>query len=251
LEIELKGRTAVITGASRGIGKEIATSLARAGCDIAVNDLDAQSLTDTVREVEALGHKAIRIPGDVSRLMDVEAGIAKALNELGHVDILINNAGIAMRKPFQDYAEEDWDRVLDTNLKGVFNYCHALSNHMIDRKQGKIISIASIMGDVALPPRAAYTASKGAIIALTKNLGAEWAKYSINVNAISPGWTETEMTKTYFAQPEVNKFLLERIPMGRFAKPSDIANVTVFLCSDFASYITGQNIFVDGGWTIQ
>jgi len=162
----------------------------------------------------------------------------------------VNNAGTIVRKPLQDYAENDWDRVIDVNLKSVFNFCHAVCKTMIAQQYGRIINISSIMGETALPPRASYCASKGGVVALTKDLAAEWAKDGITVNAISPGWVETELTKNYFSQPDVRNYLLSRVPVGRFGRPEEIANLAVFLASDKSAFITGQNFFVDGGWTI-
>jgi 2-deoxy-D-gluconate 3-dehydrogenase len=155
------------------------------------------------------------------------------------------------RKPAEEITEEEWDKVIDINLKGTFLCAQTVGKAMIQRGEGgRIINIASIMGGVALPPRAAYCASKGGIIALTKDLAAEWAKYGVTVNTISPGWTVTEMTQAYFSQEEVRGFLLERIPLNRLGKPEDISNLAVFLASEYSGYITGQAIFVDGGWTI-
>jgi NAD(P)-dependent dehydrogenase (short-subunit alcohol dehydrogenase family) len=150
----------------------------------------------------------------------------------------------------EQYGEDDWDRVMNVNLKGTFNFCHAAAKTMISQRYGRIINIASIMGERALPPRASYCASKGGIIALTKDLAAEWAEYNITVNAISPGWIQTELTKNYFANEEVRGSLLQRIPMGRFGRPEEVATLAVFLASDRSSYITGQNFSVDGGWTV-
>jgi NAD(P)-dependent dehydrogenase (short-subunit alcohol dehydrogenase family) len=251
LQLDLEGKVALITGSGRGIGKAIALALAGSGADIALNDIAPEPLERAGQEVAGLGKKVATFQGDVSRKAEVDDIVARALDKFKRIDILVNNAGVAIRKPMEDYTEEDWDRVIGINLKGVFNFSHAVGRHMISRGAGRIISIASIMGDVALPPRAAYTASKGGIIAFTKNLGVEWAKHNITVNSISPGWTTTEMTEAYFGRPEVSAFLLERIPLGRFARPEEIANLAVFLASDASSYITGQNIFVDGGWTAQ
>lgn len=187
----------------------------------------------------------------MSRKVDVDETVGRVLDTFEKVDILVNNAGVIVRKPLEEYAEDDWDRVINVNLKGTFNMCYAVGRHMIARRFGRIINLGSIMGGVALPPRASYSASKGGIIMLTKNLAAEWAKHNVTVNSISPGWIITELTTNYLAQEDVRRFMLERIPMGRFGQPDEIANVAAFLVSDKASYLTGQNIFVDGGWTIQ
>ena len=251
MQIDLTGKVALVTGSGRGIGKAIAIALADCGASIVLNDINPDTISSVKDQLIAQGTKTLALRGDVSSRAGVEEMSKAATAEFGHVDILVNNAGVVVRKPMEEYTEDDWDRVIDTNLKGVFNFSQAIGRTMIPRRSGKIINIASIMGEVALPPRASYVTSKGGIIAFTKNLAAEWAKYNITVNSVSPGWTNTEMTGKYFAQEEVRKFLLDRVPLGRFAEPSDIANLVLFLASEHSAYITGQNIFVDGGWTIQ
>jgi NAD(P)-dependent dehydrogenase (short-subunit alcohol dehydrogenase family) len=251
LLIDLTGKVAIVTGSGRGIGRAIALALAQSGADIILNDVDLPSIVKVSEEVRALGRTGAPLAGNVSLKAEVDEVVKRSLDRFRNIDILVNNAGTIVRKPAEDFTEDDWDRVINVNLKGVFNFCHAISKHMIARRYGKIINIASIMGEVALPPRASYCASKGGVIAVTKDLAAEWAKYGISVNSISPGWTITELTGKYFAQEDVRKFLLERIPMNRFARPNEIADLAVFLASDKASYITGQNFCVDGGWTSQ
>jgi NAD(P)-dependent dehydrogenase (short-subunit alcohol dehydrogenase family) len=251
LQIDLTGKVALVTGSGRGIGKAIALSLAASGASIVLNDINPESISEVSAQLSGLGTRNTALQGDVADRAAVERVAKGAIETFGRVDILVNNAGVVVRKPMEDYSEDDWDRVIGTNLKGVFNFSQAIGRTMIPRRSGRIINIASIMGEVALPPRASYVTSKGGIIAFTKNLAAEWAKHNITVNSISPGWTNTEMTGKYFAQEEVRKFLLERVPLGRFAETSDIASLSVYLASDLSGYITGQNIFVDGGWTIQ
>jgi len=252
MQIDLSGKAALVTGAGRGIGKTIALAFAQAGADIVLCDIDLQSLRNATVEVSHLGRKGFGFQVDVVRKAEVEAIATKALDFVGKIDILVNNAGIVVRKPMEEYTEDDWDRVMDVNLKGVFNFSQAVGRQMIKQGAGgRIINIASVMGLVALPPRASYVASKGGIIALTRDLAAEWAKHNITVNSICPGWVKTEMTEKYFAQEDVRKFLLDRIPLGRFAEPDDIANMAIFLASDLSGYVTGQSIPVDGGWTIQ
>lgn len=251
MNTDLSGRVALVTGSGRGIGRSIATSLAQSGADVVLNDLDLPSIEGVRDGIVSLGRRALALRGDVSRMEEVDRIVGESVESFGRIDVLVNNAGTIVRKPTEDYTEQDWDRVIDVNLKGVFNFSHAVGRHMIRQRSGSIINIASIMGEVALPPRASYSASKGGIIMLTKNLAAEWAKHGIRVNSISPGWTVTEMTEKYFSQEEVRRFMLERIPLGRFARPDEIANAAVFLASDASSYITGANIAVDGGWTAQ
>jgi NAD(P)-dependent dehydrogenase (short-subunit alcohol dehydrogenase family) len=212
-------------------------------------DLNAAGLVS--KEIESAGGKALPAKADVRSRSEISQMVQWALSEFGGIHLLVNNAGVVLRKPAEEISEEEWDKVIDINLKGTFLCAQTVAKAMIQAgKGGKIINIASIMGSVALPPRAAYCASKGGIIALTKDLAAEWAKYGITVNTLSPGWTVTEMTQAYFSQEEVRRFLLERIPLNRLGKPEDIANMAVFLASEYSDYITGQAIFVDGGWTI-
>jgi NAD(P)-dependent dehydrogenase (short-subunit alcohol dehydrogenase family) len=251
LLINLEGKTAIVTGAGRGIGKAIAKAFGVSGTKVVVNDVDEAAAAEVCREIEAGGGTArpakadVRVSGEVARMVQM------AVRDLGGIHVLVNNAGIVLRKPAEEILEEEWDRVIDINLKGTFLCSQAAAKAMISAgKGGKIINISSVMGAVALPPRAAYCASKGGIINLTKDLAAEWAQYGIAVNGIAPGWTVTEMTQGYFSQEPVRRYLLERIPLNRLGKPEDIAHMAVFLASDYADYITGQTIFVDGGWTI-
>jgi len=252
MHVDLTGKVALVTGAGRGIGKAIAAALARANACIVVNDVHLDTAEETANEIKALGGKALPVKADVSLREEVNDMVKNALMTFGKIDILVNNAGVITRKPAEEFLEAEWDKIINVNLKGVFLCSQIVTRHMIERGGGgKIINIASIMGGVALPPRSAYCASKGGVIALTRDLAAEWAKYNINVNAISPGWMAgTEITKLYFSQEDVRRFLLERIPLNRFGTAEDIANLVVFLSSEYSNYITGQNIYVDGGWTI-
>jgi len=251
MQVDLTGKVAIVTGAGRGIGKGIAMALADAHANVVVNDVDLNSAEEVARQIGSSRGRALAVKADVRRGDEISRMFEAAVKNLGGIHILVNNAGIVLRKPAEEIAEEEWDKLIDINLKGTFLCAQAAAKAMIKGgKGGRIINLSSIMGGVALPPRAAYCASKGGIIALTKDLAAEWAKHGITVNAIAPGWTITEMTQSYFSQEPVRQFLLERIPLNRLGKPEDIAHVAVFLASEYSDYITGQTIYVDGGWTI-
>lgn len=251
MEISLAKRIALVTGSGSGLGKAMAIAFARSGADLILVDLNLPSIEKVGQEISTIGRTAVTFRADVSQKREVDEVVNRAIEKFSRIDILVNNAGIIYRKPMLDYTENDWDHVIDVNLKGTFNFCYAVGKHMINQHYGRIINIASIMGEVALPPRASYCASKGGIIMLTKEVAMEWAQYGITANSISPGWMITELTDKLFAQDEVRKFFLERIPLNRFGTRDDVANLAVFLASDLTGYITGQNILVDGGWTAQ
>lgn len=243
-------KIALVTGAGRGIGRAIATTMAKAGADVLVNDLKAENCKQTVVSIQEFGRKAVIAEGDISNETNVRDIVEKGITNFGRIDILVNNAGVVGRKSIFDTDEKDWDQLIDVNLKGTFLCCKLVAERMKEQRvKGRIVNISSIMGEVALPPRPAYCASKGGIIALTRDLAAELAQYGINVNSVAPGWVETDLTSSYFAQKNVHDYLIERIPLGRFCLPEEIANVVCFISSEYGEYITGQTIFVDGGWT--
>lgn len=245
----LSGKTAIITGASKpsGIGRAIAIAFASQGADIVVADLEplieqAQSL---VKEIEAIGRKAIAVPTNVTKGADAESLVEQAVSEFGKVDILVNNAGITRDGLLMRMKEEDWDSVMAVNLKGVFNCTKAVIKPMIKARTGRIVNIASVVGIIGNPGQANYSASKAGVIGFTKTMARELASRSINVNAIAPGFIQTDMT--HVLSDDAKGKLSSQIPLGILGKPEDIANTAVFLCSDLSSYITGQVINVDGG----
>ena len=239
----------MITGAARGIGRAIALSLAEAGARIVVNDISASDCEETVGRINELG-ESFALASDVSKRDEVERMMQSTVDRFGSIDILVNNAGTVTRKPLAELSETEWDKVIDVNLKGTFLCSQAAAKYMVAAmNRGRIISIASILGIVALPPRSAYSASKGGIISLTRDLALELSKYKITVNAVAPGWVRTEVREKYFAEKGVSEFLLERIPLGRFCEPEEVADTVTFLASDKAAYITGQTIVIDGGWS--
>ncbi|MDQ0250255.1 2-deoxy-D-gluconate 3-dehydrogenase [Sphingomonas kyeonggiensis] len=243
---DLSGKTAVVTGANTGIGQGIALALAAAGADVAaVGRTPAQ---ETVEKVRALGRRAEIISADLSTIEPVGRVVDEAVDKLGGVNILVNNAGIIRRNDSLDFTEEDWDAVVDTNLKSVFFLCQAAGRHMVANGGGKIINIASMLtfqGGIRVP---SYTASKSGIGGLTKLLANEWAGKGINVNAIAPGYIATNNTAALQADETRNRQIMERIPAARWGSPEDMGGAAVFLASSAADYVQGHILAVDGGW---
>ena len=243
--MELKEKVALVTGAAQGIGKAVALMLARHGADVIVADVNLEKAAETAREVEAAGRGAMAVKVDVTRLSDVEQMVESALGRFGKIDILINNAGIARDKLILRMTEEDWDAVLDVNLKGTFNCTKAVVKHMSKQRSGKIVNIASVVGEMGNAGQANYSASKAGVIGLTKTIAREFAQRGINVNAIAPGYIQTPMTDVL---PDKAKEELKRmIPMERLGQPEDVAHAVLFLVSEASSYITGQILKVNGG----
>ncbi|MEJ2479398.1 MAG: glucose 1-dehydrogenase [Acidihalobacter sp.] len=248
---DLSGKIALITGAGGGIGSSIAMTLANAGADIAVADSNTANAESTAFDVKATGRRAVAVTVDVRDPDSVAVMTDDAREQLGEIDILVNGAGIAFNKPSEDLTPEEWLRVIDVNLNGVFWCCQAVGRHMLARKSGVIVNIASMSGVIANKPQpqSNYNASKAGVIMLTQSLAAEWADRSVRVNAVSPGYIGTEMTKVGMNTPEWNKTWLEMTPMGRVGEPVEIANAVWYLASDAASFATGSNLIVDGGYT--
>ena len=246
----LQGKNAVVIGGSRGLGRGITVGLAGAGARIIISSRNQKDLDATAGEVTALGGgKVTGLAVDICSLANVQSYVAACVKQLGHIDILVNSAGINIRKPAIDFTEKDWDQVSDTQLKYVFFMCQAVARHMRDNAiRGKIINLASLTSVFGFKNIVAYVASKGAISQLTKALANEWAEYGINVNAIGPGYFETEMTKSLFQDPANVKRFIERLPMRRTGLPADLMGAAVFLASSASDYMTGQTVFVDGGW---
>ena len=248
---DLTGRVAVVTGANTGIGQGIALALAGAGADIAA--VGRSEMTDTANKVRALGRRCELVSADLSSIEPVEEIVDTVIDRLDRLDILVNNAGIIRREDALDFSEEDWDAVIDTNLKTLFFLCQATARHMVgwasqDGQRGKIINIASMLtfqGGIRVP---SYTASKSGVGGLTKLMANEWAPKGINVNAIAPGYIATNNTAALQSDETRNRQILERIPEGRWGQPEDIGGAAVFLASSAADYVQGQILAVDGGW---
>ena len=243
--MKLKDRVSLITGAARGIGKEIALNFAREGSNIVVFDVDLEAAQSTQREIEELGRRAMSFKVDVTNLRQIEEMMNLILDKFSKIDILVNNAGITKDNLILRMSEEDWDKVLSVNLKGAFNCMKVVSRKMLKKRYGKIVSIASIIGMIGNAGQSNYAASKGGLIALTKSLAKELASRNINVNAVAPGFIETPMTAKL--PEDYKKQMLENIPMGKFGSPEDVAKVCLFLASSESDYMTGQVIVVDGG----
>jgi len=244
--LKLLGKTAIVTGGSRGIGKAIAIKLAEQGANIVVNySSSPESANEVIRMIEAIGRQGIAIKADVSNPSEVEELISIAEAKFSSIDILINNAGITRDTLLMKMKEDDWDSVITTNLKGTFNCTKAVTKKMIRQRSGKIVSVASVIGIVGNAGQANYAASKAGIIGFTKSIAKELGSRNINVNAVAPGYIQTDMTDKLSA--EVKEGLMAGIPLKRLGAPEDVANIVVFLCTEEASYITGQVFNVDGG----
>lgn len=246
-QFKLDGKTAIVTGAARGLGQAISFGLAEAGANVAVVDILETSETEAI--IKKLGRKAVGIYADLSKKECVDDIVDKALNAFGKIDILFNNAGIIRRAPLTEFSEKDWDDVININQRTLFFLSQAVAKVMIKQgKGGKIVNTASMLsfqGGILVP---SYTASKSAVMGLTRLMANELAPHKINVNAIAPGYMATDNTAALRADPERNKAILDRIPAGRWGEPDDLKGVAVFLASSASDYISGYTIAVDGGW---
>lgn len=247
---DLQNKTVIVTGGSKGIGKDIALSFAKLHSNVIILGRSKDALNQTRLELQEFQgrHKAYQV--DVNDITGVRNLVNEVAREFGSIDVLVNNAGINISKPALEVTEEDWDQVLDTNLKATFFFSQAVARHMIDRqKGGRIINIASQMSFVGYVKRAAYCSSKGGVVQLTKALAVEWAKHRINVNAVAPTFIKTELTAKMFEDTEFKRDVESRILLGELPKPKDISGAVLYLASNLADFVTGETIKIDGGWT--
>ncbi|MDW7674040.1 MAG: glucose 1-dehydrogenase [Bacillota bacterium] len=246
---ELKGKKIIVTGGGKGIGKDIALSLAQLGAQVIITGRNEEALSTAVLELKKHQGDCSYLVADMQNVASILQMIDEAYSLMGKIDILVNNAGINIAKPALEVTESDWDQILDTNLKGSFFASQQAGKHMISQGGGKIINIASQMAFVGYIKRAAYCSSKGGMVQLTKALAVEWAPYNILVNAVAPTFIETELTQKMFQDQAFHQDVLNRIPLGTLAQPYHVTGAVLFLASDLANFMTGDTIRVDGGWT--
>ena len=245
--MRLAGKVAIVTGAGYGIGRACAVRFAEEGADVVVAALHEENGRETCGAIEKTGSRALLAQTDVRKLGDIQRMVDRTMEAFGRIDILVSNAGVQKLTSFLEISEEEFDWVVDTNLKGTFFTCQAVAKQMIPCRKGKIITIGSLTAFMGYPKVGPYAASRGGIVQLTKVMAVEWAPYNVNVNTVSPGWYNTPLTAAVFSDPDWVKRTSNRIPLARTGTPEDLAGIVVFLASDASDYITGEMIFVDGG----
>ena len=247
-KFDLTGKTAVVIGGTSGIGRAIAHGLAESGAAVVCSSRRLEQVEATAAEIEGFGRRTLRLTSDVSDRDSLQTLLDGSLSEFGKVDILVNSAGRTKRAPTLDFSEEDWNDILETNVTGTLRACQIFGRHMLERRYGRIINIASLSTFVSLFEVAAYSASKAAVASLTKSLAIEWAKSGVNVNAIAPGVFKTDLNRNLLESTERGKEFQLRTPMGRFGGVEELAGAGVFLASEAASFVTGEVLVVDGGF---
>ncbi|MBN9653249.1 SDR family oxidoreductase [Halobacillus sp. GSS1] len=246
---DIKGKQVIVTGGSKGIGRDIAIEFAKLGASVVITGRDENALLETKNELMKFSSPHYYIKSDMREVTDVIQMVDEAAGLMGGIDILVNNAGVNLPKSAFEVTEEDWDSMIDTNLKGSFFCSQQAGRYMLKQKRGKIINIVSQMAFVGYFKRAPYCASKGGAVQLTKSLAVEWASQNINVNAVAPTFIETELTKQMLEEPSFREDVINRIPLGKLARPQDVTGAVIYLASNMADFITGETIKVDGGWT--
>lgn len=251
-QFSLAGKTGIVTGGGQGLGRVFCQAYAEAGADLVIAEFNPKTGEEAAEEMRRLGRQALYIQTDVRKKDSVDAMVAQAVAKFGKIDFIMNNAGIAQWVEAEKMSEQDWRNMMDVNLNGLFFCCQAAGRHMIERREGAIINIASMSGLIVnLPqPQSAYNTSKAAVIHLTKSLAWEWAKYNVRVNAIAPGYMSTPMAQPFFQDPKYGGVWMEAIPMKRPGEPSELAGVALLLASAASSYMTGATVVVDGGYTV-
>jgi len=248
---DLSGKVAIVTGGNQGIGFGIARGLAAAGATVVIANRRASEGQSAAESLKKEGLNAVAIPTDVSSTSSIAALVSKVISNFGKIDILVNNAGVIVRKPAEDTTEDDWDHIMDTNLRGLFFCCQLVGREMIKRKKGKIINVSSVISQITQPSRSVYAISKAGVSHLTRALALEWSRYNININAIGPGVTVTDLNKKYFTEhPEELQAFADSVPRRREGYPKDYAGAAVFLASDASDYVCGQTLLVDGGMAL-
>jgi len=248
-EFDLSGKVAIVTGAGRGMGYHIALALAKYGANLVICSRTISELERTKEEIEKFGRRVLIQGMDVRKIPEIDAMVEESVKTLGHIDILVNNAGINIPQWAVDVTEEAWDKIIDTNLKGLFFCAQAVGKVMIQQRKGKIINVSSQSGSVGLLQRAVYCSSKGGVNLLTKVLAIEWARYNINVNAIAPTFVETPFSKPMFEKEGFREYVLGNIPLGRIGQPEDVVGAVIYLASEASNLVTGHVLLIDGGWT--
>jgi gluconate 5-dehydrogenase len=246
---DLSGKVAIVTGASRGLGQYFARALARAGADLVITSRRLEDLGDFKQEIEAIGRRVVPVAVDVCVEADIQRMVDVCINAYGKVDILVNNAGMNIRKRSVDVGWDDWDRVVNTNMKGNFFCAQAVAKEMIKRNYGRIINMGSCTSVFGMEGIVPYVASRGGNLQMTRGLAAEWGRFGITVNLLAPGWFKTAQNAVLYENKPWVEYLTDRIPLGRPGEPNDLDGTVVFLASDASAYITGQIILVDGGFT--
>jgi NAD(P)-dependent dehydrogenase (short-subunit alcohol dehydrogenase family) len=248
---DLSGKVAIVTGGNQGIGLAISRGLAEAGAAVIIANRRAEEGKQAAESLKKDGLNVISIPTDVSDESSIAALVSKVIDSYGKIDVLVNNAGVIIRKPAEEMSREDWDHIMNTNLRGAFFCCQLVGREMIKQKKGKIINISSDASQRAMPERSVYATSKAGVSHLTRCLAVEWAKHNINVNAIGPGPTHTPLNKKYYEEnPDKLQQTVQSIPMGRMGDTSDYIGAAVFLASEASNFMTGQTLLIEGGSTI-
>jgi NAD(P)-dependent dehydrogenase (short-subunit alcohol dehydrogenase family) len=248
---DLRRKVVIVTGGSQGIGLALSQGFAESGCEVVIVNRRPEEGEAAVQAIQDSGGSAISIPADVSQEESVKAMVEGTLQRHGRLDVLVNNAGTAVRKPVLECSVEEFEMMFDINLKGLFLCCKAVGQEMIKQGGGKIVNMSSIAANFALMNRGQYSTTKAGVTQLTRNLAVEWAQYGVRVNAIGPGIIQTPMTEAYIRNnPEKSAKTLQKIPLRRFGKPEDLVGVALFLASNASDYMTGQTLYVDGGYTL-